>query len=89
MTEEMLVNLGREALWLMLVVSLPPVGASLLVGFLVSVLQATTSIQESTLSFVPKWLAAVLALVLAGPWISQQLARFAIQLLQLLPSVTL
>lgn len=83
----MLLNLGREALWLMVVISLPPIGASLVVGFLMSLFQATTQLQESTLSFVPKLVAAVSALVLAGPWISQQLARFATQLLLLLPSV--
>jgi flagellar biosynthesis protein FliQ len=87
MTQEMIIALGREALLLMVLASLPPIGASLVVGFLMSVFQATTSIQESTLSVVPKLCAAVLALVIAGPWIGSQLARFTAQLLQVLPQV--
>ena len=81
MTHEMLLTLGREALMLMILASLPPIGASLLIGFGMSVFQATTQIQESTLAVVPKLGAAVGALVLAGPWISGQLLRFTHQLL--------
>lgn len=81
MTQDMLLSLGREALLLMVLASLPPVAASLVVGFLSSLFQATTQIQESTLSVVPKLGAAVGALVLAGPWISGQLLRFTHQLL--------
>lgn len=87
MTEEALLNLAKEALYLMILISLPPIGASLLVGFLMSVFQATTQLQESTLSVVPKLGAAVLSLVLAGPWIANQLARFTKQILLLLPMV--
>jgi flagellar biosynthetic protein FliQ len=87
MTQDMLLNLGREALLLMVMASLPPICASLVVGFLMSLLQATTQIQESTLSVVPKLFAAVLALVIAGPWIGAQLSRFASQVLLALPAV--
>ncbi len=87
MSEQMLLALSREALILMVLASLPPIGASLVVGFLMSLFQATTQIQETTLSVVPKLCAAVLALVLAGPWIAAQLARFTTQLLHALPAV--
>jgi flagellar biosynthetic protein FliQ len=87
MTQDMLLNLGREALLLMVMASLPPICASLVVGFLMSLLQATTQIQEATLSVVPKLFAAVLALVIAGPWIGAQLSRFASQVLLALPGV--
>ncbi len=83
----MLLNLGREALLLMVLASLPPILASLIVGFAMSLLQATTQIQESTLSVVPKLCAAVLGLVIAGPWIADQLTRFTTQLLNALPGV--
>lgn len=83
-----LLNVAREALLLMVLASLPPIGASLVVGFLMSVFQATTQIQESTLSVVPKLCAAVLALVIAGPWIGAQLTRFATTLMLTLPSVS-
>ena len=87
MNEQMLIVLGREALLLMVLASLPPIAASLVVGFLMSLFQATTQIQESTLSVVPKLCAAVLALVVAGPWIGAQLSRFTTQLLMALPAV--
>lgn len=87
MTQDVLLTLGREALLLMVLASLPPIGASLLVGFLASLFQATTQLQETTLSVVPKLGAAVLALVLAGPWIAGQLTRFTHQLLLLIAEV--
>ncbi len=87
MTQDVLLTLGREALLLMVLASLPPIGASLLVGFLSSLFQATTQLQESTLAVVPKLVAAVLALVLAGPWIAGQLMRFTHQLLLLVAEV--
>ena len=87
MTQDVLLTLGREALLLMVLASLPPIGASLLVGFLSSLFQATTQLQESTLAVVPKLGAAVLALVLAGPWIAGQLTRFTHQLLLLIAEV--
>jgi flagellar biosynthesis protein FliQ len=89
MTQDVLLTLGREALLLMVLASLPPIGASLVVGFLMSLFQATTQLQESTLSVVPKLGAAVLALVLAGPWIADQLTRFTQQLLMLIADVAL
>ncbi|RKG70638.1 flagellar biosynthetic protein FliQ [Corallococcus sp. CA054B] len=89
MTQDVLLTLGREALLLMVLASLPPIGASLVVGFLMSLFQATTQLQESTLSVVPKLCAAVLSLVLAGPWIAGQLTRFTQQLLMLIADVAL
>lgn len=87
MTQDTILAVGREALLLMVLASLPPIGASLVVGFAMSLFQATTQIQESTLSVVPKLCAAVLALVVAGPWIASQLMRFTSQLLLSLSEV--
>ncbi|MDC0709660.1 flagellar biosynthetic protein FliQ [Stigmatella sp. ncwal1] len=87
MTQDLLLAVGREALLLMVLASLPPVGASLVVGFIMSLFQATTQIQESTLSVVPKLGAAVLALVLAGPWSAAQLTLFTRQLFTLIAEV--
>ena len=87
MDTSVILALAREALLLMILASLPPIGASLVVGFLMSLIQATTQLQESTLSVVPKLCAAVLALVIAGPWIGSQLTRFTVQLLAALPQV--
>lgn len=79
--------LAREALMLMVMASAPPILSSLLVGFTMSVFQASTQIQESTLSVVPKLGAAVVALIVTGPWIGAQLTRFATQLLLVLPGI--
>jgi len=87
MTPDSILALGREALMLMILCSLPPVGASLLVGLAMGLFQATTQIQEGVLSAVPKLCASVLALVVAGPWIGRQLTRFAAQLFLALPGV--
>lgn len=72
-----MLELGRKALWLVLIVSAPVVLTALGVGFLVSVLQAASQLQEFTLSFVPKILAVLLVLALAAPWMGEQLVRFA------------
>ncbi|MBI5546912.1 MAG: flagellar biosynthetic protein FliQ [Deltaproteobacteria bacterium] len=71
----------------MVIASAPPLLASLVAGALFSALQAITSIQESTLSVVPKLVAAILSLVIAGPWIGAQLARFTTEILRSLPVV--
>ena len=80
--------LAREALLLMLLASAPPILSSLVVGFAMSLVQATTQLQESTLSVVPKLCAAVLALVIAGPWVAAQLTRFTTQLFLVLSTVS-
>jgi flagellar biosynthetic protein FliQ len=82
-----LLALAREALWLLVLASLPPLGASLVVGTAMALLQAATQVQEATLTVVPRLGAALLALVLAGPWIASQLARFSTELLLSLAQV--
>ncbi len=74
--EEFILQIAREGLLLVLVASAPPLLASMGVGLIVAVLQATTQIQEQTLTFVPKLVAVFLSLIIAGPWIGAQLLRF-------------
>jgi flagellar biosynthetic protein FliQ len=62
------IDLGREALWIGVKVAAPLLGMALIVGLLVGILQAATSIQEMTLSFIPKLAFMVLALVIFGGW---------------------
>lgn len=73
-------EIASRAMWLTLQVSLPILGVSLVVGLLVSIFQAVTQLQEPTLSFIPKILAVVLVIVLAGPWMLNSLLSFTIQL---------
>lgn len=87
-TADYLLRVAREGLFLAVLVSAPVVLAALVVGLAVSILQATTQIQEQTLTFVPKVVAVVLALVITGPWIGAQLVRFLAAVLEAVPRVT-
>jgi len=73
---DMLLQLAREGLYLSLIVSAPPVLASMVIGLIISVIQATTQIQEQTLTFVPKLVGVFASLAITGPWIGSQLVRF-------------
>ncbi|AHA30093.1 flagellar biosynthetic protein FliQ [Exiguobacterium sp. Leaf187] len=88
MTQEMIIQLASSAVWTLLKVSAPLLLVSLVVGLLVSILQATTQIQEQTLSFVPKIVAVFLALVFFGPWIMQELQTFTIDLFKQIAEVS-
>jgi len=77
----------QQALILVLVASGPPIVMSLIIGFAVSVFQAATQIHESTLSFVPKLLAAFATLAVAGPWMLSTLVDYIQQVLQSIPTV--
>ena len=87
MTPEFVVNLGSEAIKLALMLSLPLLGVGLIVGLLVAVLQATTQVQEMTLSFVPKIIAVLLTLLAAAPWILAKMSHFTSQLIHSIPQV--
>ena len=84
-TDSFVLAVGREALWTGLLVAAPVLVLTVLVGVVVSVLQAATQISEQTLVFVPKILAAVAALVLFGPWMLTTLVRYTVQLYQEIP----
>jgi flagellar biosynthesis protein FliQ len=75
-SDQQLLSIVREGLYLVLLVSAPPVLVSLIVGLLVNLLQATTQLQDHTLSFVPKLVAVLATLAVTGPWIGAQLVRF-------------
>ena len=80
-------HLGQQGLYMLLLVSAPLLLAILLVGLLVSVLQAATQINEATLSFVPKVLAAVAVLAVAGPWMLTMLVDYIQSTLLAIPTV--
>lgn len=81
MTESLIITLGREALYAVLLVSAPLLGVSLLVGLLISIFQATTQIQEQTLSFVPKIIAVLVTTVIFAPWMLKILVSFTQKIL--------
>jgi flagellar biosynthesis protein FliQ len=77
---------GQQGLWMLLVVSAPVLLVVLVVGLVVSVFQAATQINEATLSFVPKIIAAVVVLAIAGPWMMTTLVEYLQRVLQSIPS---
>lgn len=77
MTDTFVVSVFREALWLVLLTSAPMLGAGLLVGLVISIFQATTQIQEQTLSFVPKIIAILTVMVIFFPWMMRLTNDFA------------
>ncbi len=74
---EMFANVAIEGLWLILILSLLPLLASLVVGLLVSLFQALTQIQEQTLTFVPKIIATILVIMITFSWMMEVLQEFA------------
>lgn len=74
---EYFVAIAKQTLFLALILTGPPVGTAMLVGLVISILQATTQVQEQTLTFVPKLVSIVLMLALLGPWMLAQLVTFA------------
>ena len=77
----------QQALFLVLVASAPPVIISLLVGFIIALFQATTQIQEQTLTFAPKVVIVFGVLALTGPWIGSQLMRFTFHVFDRFPAL--
>jgi len=84
---EFVVNLMRTSVMEILIISAPMLLIGLGVGLVISIFQATTSIQEQTLTFVPKIAAILTALVLFGPWIFTSLVRFTKQLFDAIPAL--
>ncbi len=76
---------GQQGLYVLLMVSAPILIAVLVVGLVVSVFQAATQINEATLSFVPKIVAAVAVLAFAGPWMMSTLIEYLQRTLQSIP----
>jgi len=74
-------EIGRELLWTTLLIALPSLLASLLVGLIISILQTITSIQEQTLSFVPRLIAVGLVLLFTMSWALQQAVHFTVRML--------
>ncbi|MGC8778984.1 MAG: flagellar biosynthesis protein FliQ [Candidatus Caldatribacteriaceae bacterium] len=86
MGEELFFEVGREALLVVLKVGLPILGATLVVGILVSIFQAVTQVHELTLTFVPKILVVIFLLIFLGPWMVRTILDFVIQLFWNLPT---
>jgi flagellar biosynthesis protein FliQ len=80
-------EIGARTMWVTLQISLPILGVSLVVGLLVSIFQAVTQLQEPTLTFIPKILAVVVVIVVAGPWMMNTMLGFTIELWGGIPAI--
>lgn len=85
--DELLLTLGRDAALLALTLAAPLALAVAAAALLTSVFQATTQLQEPTLSLVPRLLVAAITLVVAGPWMGRSLMHFAVRVFEALPAV--
>lgn len=81
------IDLSREVVWTIVKVAAPLLIVSLIIGLIVSVLQTITSIQEQTLTFVPKFLAIMLVLVLFGGWMLNNVADLLVDIMAQVPTV--
>jgi flagellar biosynthetic protein FliQ len=87
MDQDTVVTLATQAMSLALKISLPLLGVGLIVGVLISIIQAVTSIQEQTLAFIPKVLAMAIVLVVGGPWMLNQLLSYTSELWTSIPDM--
>jgi flagellar biosynthetic protein FliQ len=87
MDSQQVFTFGQQSLYMLLMIAAPVLLTVLAVGLVVSIFQAATQIHEATLSFVPKIVAAVAVLVIAGPWMLTTLVEFLQRTLQAIPSV--
>ena len=87
MTPSTVIDIGRQAVEVTLLISAPLFIAALATGLLVSIFQAATSINEATLSFVPKLVVIFLVLILAGPWMIATLTDYMRRLFESIPGI--
>jgi len=86
MKSDLAIQLLADVLWNALLISAPLLLVTLVVGLLVSVLQVVTQVQEMSLTYIPKIIAAVLVLVMFGPWMLKRLLAFSTSLIVNIPS---
>jgi len=85
MNAQMVLTMGQDALLTLLMVSAPMLGIVLVVGLVISLFQAITQINEATLTFIPKLIAAMLSLAIAGPWMLSILIDYIRRTIESIP----
>lgn len=81
MNEEMILSIGMEALKTTILLASPMLIAAMIVGIIISVLQAVTQINEATLTFIPKMIAVILVMVVMAPWMLRIIQEYAVLVL--------
>ena len=87
MTEQAVLDIGYNTVWVAMKISAPALLATLVMGLIISIFQAATQINEQTLSFIPKILAMAGAMVVCGPWVLRTMMNFTINLIRDIPNI--
>ena len=87
MTPEVVMNIGRQAIEMALILAGPPLLTTLVIGLIISIFQAATQINEQTLSFIPKLVGMFMVLIIAGPWMLQMMVDFIRRLFESIPQI--
>ena len=85
MSQQFVIHLGREVFFTAILIAAPMLLAGLIVGVTISVIQTATSIQEQTLTFIPKIVAVVVSIILFFPWMMNTILSFATELISNIP----
>jgi len=85
--ENIVLGIANDAVVTVLIISAPILGAALLIGLLISILQATTQLQEMTLVFVPKIIVVLLVIVIFGPWMLNMMTSYMYDLYVNIPNM--
>ena len=88
MNEDIVIQLGQDALKTLAMLSAPLLISTLVIGLIVSIFQAATQINEQTLTFIPKIIAMTAVMAFFGPWMLQQMLNFTIEIFQKIPLIT-
>lgn len=87
MDQGVVIDIGRNALTVVLMIIAPMLGFGLITGLLVAIFQATTQIQEQTLAFIPKILAVLISMAIFGPWMLSTMIDFITRLFNSIPQL--
>ncbi len=87
MTESFVMTMGKDAMLMALMLSAPLLGIGLVIGLVISLFQALTQINETSLTFVPKLFGIGIVLAVLGPWMLQQIVRYSARLFEMLPQM--
>jgi len=88
MGPDSVIQIGSEAVKMILLISLPMLVVALVVGISISLFQALTQIQEMTLTFVPKIIAVFAAIIIAAPWMTERMVSYTREIFNMIPTLT-
>ena len=87
MSENLIIGIVKDALYTALIVAGPILIVSIVIGLIISIFQATTQIQEQTLTFVPKVIVIALTLAIGGNWMLNEIIKFTIKIMNMIANV--